>query len=169
MGLFGGGNSSNKTYHTTNNVDESQNLSDSKILGANAIEAFGDVNQLDSGAFISAGGVNQLAEGSQLIDADDIESIKRDSENIDLSNLEGGSTVSITQFGDNAAKTVRRAIDAISSATSKSLQVHSDKNLLIGEGMATLEGAKAALKSPVIIGVAALGGLLLWKILKRKK
>lgn len=104
------------SFNTTNQIDNSQNLADSKILGAGAIDTLGNVNQLAAGA-IMADEVNRT------------DASKTNSENIAISGM-GSVTANITQFGENAANVISDAFKSVENIAAASLQHTTDKSLL---------------------------------------
>lgn len=130
----------------------------------------------EDGKFIGAGGADNtgaIMAGDDSIIANSIDSVKKNSENLSVTNGGSGNTTTVNQFGENASQTVRRAIDVLGSVTSKNLQLYTDKDLLSDKLAAekdSLSGEeiKSILNLPgVQIGLAATGAIVVWWIVKK--
>jgi hypothetical protein len=162
---MGGGSSksssSNRTYDNDIMVGE-----EGMLLQAGASY---EQTSIEDGKIIEAGGVDDS------ISANSIESVKKNSENVSVSNGGTGNTTNITHFGENAAQTVRRAIDTLGSVTSKNIQLYTDKDLLsdkLAAEKTSLSGEeiKSILSLPgVQIGLAATGAIIVWWVVKGRK
>lgn len=160
MGLFGGGNSSSRTFYETNNIDNSQNLADSNILGAGAVQqGLGSTfTAVDSGGIL-ADELNQYeststSSSNNTTTRTDI-TTKTGSDNISIS----GDGVTYQGFSDSVASVLSGAIEQlgnVSNSIGASLLAEETEPSTMPK-MTTSGGMKINAKMLAVLGLGIAG------------